>query len=547
MFDHRHRLPPSRPLADPLWWVALALWIINDHWLKGSGLVDPAITGKLSDLCGLWVLPAGLSAIASRPAGQSCARWPWYLGVGLYFSALQLWPALALASEQVLASLGIPSKITPDPSDLMALLVLGPAWLRYAHHPAASPSGGKLRVARAALGYPIMLFATVATSRIDQPAGIQRTGRLFLYNETQVTQQITIKQVRADVEANCFSIQNEPATHLHESLFEAVETVTLGPEGILAIDARAQTNLQSDLPNEQDGCHAMIIEGPKIEAELLFWKNAQFPLQRFSDLPIAPEKNGIIAIVNAPEGKAQPYAYEHTGDLQIEHPVVNALPAPATPECAPPSPAINIEWGEPFPQGPHRLEEIIPGEDGCIALELTSQDDSEQSTRRYLCIPAERFPFTEGNVLQFRSLEGETAVFGKNVEGWNIKGWKTKASDDDPDLEFNVIMGQGVPNLEGLSFGPRPQNCPFAPTKADCQTLTRPMDLMAKLESTGQEVILQPKGDQSEQVLSDNSGEWVLELLQCEDRSVFDGACSGERVRTGTELSLLATWRRKVQ
>lgn len=543
MSASRHRPTSQRPLTDPLWWTALGLWILNDHLLKGAGLLDGAITGKLSDLCGLWVLPAGLAAAASRILGSKHPRWP-YLAVGLYFAGLQLWPAWASVSEAVLASFGVPSKITPDPSDLFALFVLWPAFLRYG----ASPPLPRPRLGDrwALAGYPIMLLATVATSRIDQPEGVQRTGRLFVLNNTDSAQQITLKQVRADVEANCFSIQSEPHKHLHESLFEPIETATLGPKGILAIDARAETNLQSDVPSEQAGCQAMIIEGDKIKPQLLFWKNDQFPLQRFTDLPDPPNQDGIIAIEKAPQPGPFPFIYRHTGNTGIGHEVMSASLEPATPECAPPSPALNIEWGEPFPRGSHRLESIEAGADGCIALELASQEDAEQTTRRYLCIPPERFPFEQGSILQFRSLEGETAVFGKNIEGWDIKGWKNNSTDKDPDLEFFMVLGQGVPDLEGLTFGTRPPPCPYAPIQADCQTLSHPLDLMAKLNSTGQEIILAPKGASAEQKLADDSGEWTIELLQSEYRSVFDGSCSGDRVRTGTELQFLATWRRKV-
>lgn len=551
MFAPRQSPRRQGPISDPLWWAALGLWLVNDHLLKGSGVVDGALTGKLSDFCGLWVLPAGLSALAGRVLGPRAQHWPYYAGVGLYFAGLQLWPGLVHLSEAILGELGVPSKITPDPSDLVALLVLWPAYARYG---LPRPNKPALGLRWAVAGYPLMLFATVATSRLDEPAGIQRTGRLFLYNTTNEPQQITIKQVRADVEANCFSIQNDPHKHLHESLFESIETATLGPQGVLAIDARAETNLQSDLPNEQDGCQAMIIGGPKLAPKLLFWKNEQFPLQRFTDVPTDPNQSGIIAIERTASDDVYPFKYRHLGTTQIEHLVMESLPDPASPECASPSPGVEIDWGQAFPKGPHRLESITPGPDGCLALELASQEDTALTTRRYLCIPPKRFPFEPGDILQFRSLEGETPVLGKNIEGWAIRSEKKETEQDDqtdPDenaaIKFYVILGQGLPELSGLTFGIRPQACPYAPSKSDCKTLTRPMDLMAKLSSTGQEILLQQKGELSEHKLSDDTGEWTLELLSCEDRSVFDGACSGDRVRTGTELQLLATWRPKVR
>ena len=34
------------PLAQPLWWASLAVLVLNDHVLKGSGLLPGWLTGK---------------------------------------------------------------------------------------------------------------------------------------------------------------------------------------------------------------------------------------------------------------------------------------------------------------------------------------------------------------------------------------------------------------------------------------------------------------------------------------------------------------------
>src|SRR5690606_12557634 len=44
------RVDPARPLRHPRFWAALALLVVNDHALKGAGVLPGALTGKLSDV-----------------------------------------------------------------------------------------------------------------------------------------------------------------------------------------------------------------------------------------------------------------------------------------------------------------------------------------------------------------------------------------------------------------------------------------------------------------------------------------------------------------
>lgn len=532
---------PQRPLHDLWWWAALVLWALNDHWLKGSGLLPGAVTGKLSDGCGLWVLPAGLSALAIRwGATHPLARLSPYLLVGIYFAGLQLWPPLIEASHHVLSALGIPSRITADPSDLWALALLPLAWLRYDQSSLLRPIP---RLRLAIPSYAFLLLTTVATSRVDQPGGVQRTGRLFLYNNTAQEQQVTIRQIRDDVNANCFFIQNSPSTHLNDALFEPVETVLVQPKGLIALDARAQTNLQNDLADDPNACEAMVLSGPNRDPQLVYWRSEEFPLQSFNEVPANLKINGVIAL--EPQGATDNNRLHlrHLGARTIIYPTEPKAPEKASPECSPRNPRAELGWGQPFPKGPHKVLKINPGKDGCLELELANTKDERLKTRRYLCIPPERFPFEEGTTVQFRSLQGESAVIGDNIEGWRIA-----PPQDEPKIEFWVILGQGLPQLGKLTFGAQAQDaCPYAPTQDECLTLSRPVDILARSEKDNTEVRLQARGDKALQKLADTEGEWTLELLESEERSVFDGSCSGDRVRTGREIQLLATWRRNAR
>ena len=120
----------ARPLALPLalagmpvaWWVALCVLILNDHALKGAGLLPTALTGKLSDFAGLVVAPLLLCAAlrVRTERGRGLA----FLVVCGAFAALKLSPPLAHAVGAWLTRAGLRSRLWCDPTDLLALCVV---------------------------------------------------------------------------------------------------------------------------------------------------------------------------------------------------------------------------------------------------------------------------------------------------------------------------------------------------------------------------------------------------------------------------------------
>ncbi|HNT73819.1 MAG TPA: hypothetical protein PKH77_02245 [Anaerolineae bacterium] len=129
-------------LADWPTWVAVAVLLLNDHWLKAT--FPSWWTGKASDFAGLYFFPflilAGLGGLE-----WMCARWLHRrfhsprraMGLALaltvvWFGALKLspWtqrPALAVLERVV----GGPRRIVADPTDLIALGMLAFTWLRW--------------------------------------------------------------------------------------------------------------------------------------------------------------------------------------------------------------------------------------------------------------------------------------------------------------------------------------------------------------------------------------------------------------------------------
>lgn len=121
----------AAPICHPLPLGAALLMAFNDHWLKGSELLPSLLTGKLSDMAGLFFFPALCLAVLQGLFAVIGSRLPrprtWGLAIialiGLGFCAANLWPAF----NQWLGSWW--GHKTMDPTDLWALLVLIPAWL----------------------------------------------------------------------------------------------------------------------------------------------------------------------------------------------------------------------------------------------------------------------------------------------------------------------------------------------------------------------------------------------------------------------------------
>lgn len=137
------RALPAGELLHPIPLTALLVLALNDHWLKGAGIVPAAITGKLSDLAGLLFFPLVVTAVADvavlaltrlGPAWDFSLR-RWKLGVatvgtGALFCAIKLSGGAARWLAGLLSGLGYEAAIVADPLDLLALPMLAIAyWL----------------------------------------------------------------------------------------------------------------------------------------------------------------------------------------------------------------------------------------------------------------------------------------------------------------------------------------------------------------------------------------------------------------------------------
>ncbi|WP_062430425.1 hypothetical protein [Herbidospora daliensis] len=135
-------------IGHPLTVLALVVLVVNDHLLKHTW--PGVVTGKLSDVAGLILLPAVLDLVLRRPALSIAVT-----GVGFAFvkaTATGAW----LASEAWSLAWG-PSVILADPTDLLTLPALYVAW-HASRHPV--PAGRTVVM----LLTPAAVLAITATS-----------------------------------------------------------------------------------------------------------------------------------------------------------------------------------------------------------------------------------------------------------------------------------------------------------------------------------------------------------------------------------------------
>jgi len=116
----------------PVVWFSIGLLLINDHVLKN--IYPSWLTGKLSDFAGIFFFPfivaAGLSIflvkfnLTTRQIGQIAFGF-----VALWFILLKTFlPANYITAYIASLLVGFPTRFSLDPTDLISLLMLIPAW-----------------------------------------------------------------------------------------------------------------------------------------------------------------------------------------------------------------------------------------------------------------------------------------------------------------------------------------------------------------------------------------------------------------------------------
>jgi hypothetical protein len=377
-----HRpLRPLTALGTPGWLAALAVLALNDHVLKGAGLLPGVVTGKLSDFAGLLVAPALLATLAGVRSPRAWAAC--HVAVGLVFAAIQLSAGAASGWSALMSTVGFPWRITRDPTDLVALPVLAVSWrwlgAAAIRGDARREVAGALRWAGAGAG----LWACMATSPPPRPGPDSNyasfEASIYLHNESDEEITVRVRTLRVDLESDCDALAAD-AGRIPDLAFGDALTWRM-PE---------RTNVPVSVGDEAMPCSAALVDGDGIAPAVLFWRADQVPVlwtpgQVFDE---SEHHSGGVAIEFDDAGI-------HVGYRSVGLEVVFER-APEVPEqpagCADQSDADRIDWTTPVPTGIRRIERADLGPDGCVALELATAaqvDAGASGDPWYLCIPAQ--------------------------------------------------------------------------------------------------------------------------------------------------------------
>lgn len=476
------RFAAYRAFAHPLWVGSLLVLLVNDHLLKGSGVLPGWLTGKLSDFAGLFMAPALLAALLKVRTRRGF--FSVHAGLGLFFAALKLWAPAARGFEASLGWVGVPAHVVVDPTDLLALVSLFASFLWLT--PLAERGREVSRRAQAS-GLMLASFASIATSA-PQPNPVARNtlfppvqGSLGLANDTGASQVIRVRELNDTVQMDCGLVGSSPTTFLHPELFAPAESWLVEDQRILPL-----TQASKGLSWRQQ-CQVLLIDGDRLQPRLVFWMLQEFPDR---SMPSALNSFGLNeALLIRATAQAEKVVLS-THDALF--PAPSKLAGEVSEECKLPEPESALVWSSPLPNLFEELTGVTASPDGCVALDFASR-------RVYLCGLPFAFPFLKGDRLKFQNKASSGDLLVVQREGDTTQ----------------LILGRGAPSLVsslGLSAqATAVEGC--LGQRIDCGGLARPAQLQV-----GEDLI--------------RSGEQISKeglrfaLLSASYQPVFDTACS---------------------
>lgn len=143
-------------LYRPLPMLAIGVLALNDHVLKGAGLLPGWLTGKLSDVAGLFFFPVFLVALARQRIRRTMAAAAAVVLTGIAFAAVK---TSSVANTWVSGNWGT---VRLDPTDLLALPALAASFCWMIRSTPPNQSRGS-RVGQS-FGIFLAAAATIATS-----------------------------------------------------------------------------------------------------------------------------------------------------------------------------------------------------------------------------------------------------------------------------------------------------------------------------------------------------------------------------------------------
>lgn len=394
---NERRDDPAAALRRPLWWAALATLLINDHLLKGAGLLPGWLTGKLSDVAGMLVAPAlAASLIPLRRRGMRVGA---FGAVALLFALIKLSPEARDALVSAAALLGMRWRIVVDPTDLIALAALPVSWSLT--RPAA---GRRVALQRAAMA--LGGVACMATSQPDPVAVAGYDAQVFIANNVGRRVELGIRF--SDATVDCAAAQLSPGTVIGRGLFQdEIVRVTLDPRETFPLDpaavreALARAGVTVTPPTPAGRCGVVLITGEAMSETVVLWP---LSLPRRTVDPRDPgESLQSVGRVSLTEEGGLRRARALSSELSVQPLALSSTRCERR--------GSSYSWSDRVPPRPVTLRALAEVPGGCV--ELTLVDDVGESDAWFLCAPRDAVPFAPGDRLAFTVTN---ALSGKGIE-----------------------------------------------------------------------------------------------------------------------------------
>lgn len=536
MFETKSQdtLHPLRALLSPVWLGALALLALNDHLLKGAGLLPGDVTGKLSDFAGMLVAPALMAALCmvrTRRGLLLC-----HAAVGVVFASIQLSPVASESWSALMGTIGFPWAITRDPTDLIALPMLLASWQLLTSRmtaPITTNLRRSLEFGTAGVG----LWASVATSPAEPPPGWDDEfyapfdASVYLNNASEEEITVRLRELRTDVQVDCFELAQNPG-HVPEAAFGETLTWRMPP----------WTNIPAGGVAGTAECYAVLVDGDGLSPAILFWMDGAPPVgfvdgQTFED---GTHQNGGVLIQFDDAGVHTGYASVGT---EVVFDIENDAPEYG-PGCEPQSDGDRIDWSGPVPFGLQRIEAAEVGPDGCVALDLADQAqiESGESTRWYVCLPTELWGPNPGFWVDISAQNGTgNDILPGSYESVTIE---LRGPDGEPLVGDTIRMvlsrGQGAPDLAGLKMNLRQDSGCGLITEEACGTLSQASYLSVWSDVEQHELYA---GSGAVDIAVDGNVSVQLALVHAEERYLLDPVCAEGPDLLGADVELAAVIR----
>lgn len=393
---NERRDDPAAALRHPLWWAALATLLINDHVLKGAGVLPGWLTGKLSDVAGMLVAPAlAASLIPLRRRGTRVAA---FGAVALLFALIKLSPEARDALVSAAALLGMRWRIVVDPTDLIALAALPVGWSL------TRPAAGR----RVALQRTAMALGGVACMATSQPDPVAPGYEAQVFVANNVGRRVELGIRFSDATVDCAAAQLSPGTVIGRGLFQdEIVRVTLDPRETFPLDptaareALARAAVTVTPPAPAGRCGVVLITGEAMSETVVLWP-LSLPRRAVSTRDPGESLQNVGRVSLTEEGGLR-RARALSSELSVQPLALSSTSCDRR--------GSSYSWSDRIPPRPVTLRGLAEVPGGCV--ELTLDDDLGASDAWFLCAPRDAVPFAPGDRIEFTAANASS---GRGIE-----------------------------------------------------------------------------------------------------------------------------------